>query len=464
LFLTEKEVVAMNYYNKQVEKSERIKDTTLVAGIDIGSEFNAMALMNKKGEILGKYPKIYNSRKGFDYFTKLLNETKDRNGMKDVLIGMEPTGHYWRKIAYFSQAQGCEVRFVRTTALKAQRELDESSPAKCDIKDAVTISNITREGKYIDTVIEDGIYRQLRTSGKLRERIQRYNSGSKQALRTVLDDYFPELTEIFWSMDAKGLWAILENCPFPEDVLRTGVEKLTTLIAKSSRRKRKAQDKALKIYEAAKETVGLKDVGVADRYKVKVLLEEVKHTYLKLKDIEKQMKVLLMQVACSKYLLSIPGVGILSCAIFLGELGNPEYFHNYKGIVKYAGYDPVESDSGQRVGRKRISRKGRYLLRKYLYFMSMRVIYNSSYFRDYYNRKLESKNRFGQVIQKKEALCAVAIKLIKVIYAILRDRRMFREEMPVRMSRVYSNEAKRLVVSPIANCNGVSKAEPLVLV
>ena len=75
----------MNYYSKQVEKRERIKDTTLVVGIDIGSEFNAMALMNKKGEILGKYPKIYNSRKGFDYFTKILNETKDRNGIEDVL-------------------------------------------------------------------------------------------------------------------------------------------------------------------------------------------------------------------------------------------------------------------------------------------------------------------------------------------------------------------------------------------
>ena len=39
---------------------------------------------------------------------------------------MEPTGrHYWRKIAYFAQDRGYEVKFVRTTALKHQRELDE---------------------------------------------------------------------------------------------------------------------------------------------------------------------------------------------------------------------------------------------------------------------------------------------------------------------------------------------------
>ena len=68
---------------------------------------------------------------------------------------MEPTGHYWRKIAFFAKEQSHEVRFVRTTAVKHQRELDESSSAKSDIRDAFTIGNIVREGKYIDTVIED---------------------------------------------------------------------------------------------------------------------------------------------------------------------------------------------------------------------------------------------------------------------------------------------------------------------
>lgn len=167
---------------------------------------------------MGKYSRIYNSRKGFNFFSKVIEAMKKKKGFKDVLIGMEPTGHNWRKIAYFGKDNGYEVRFVRTTALRHQRELDESSLAKSDIRDAVTIANITREGKYIDTVIEDGVFRQLRTLAHVRERIQRYNTGSKHALKAVLDDYFPELNGIFWSMKSKGLRAVLENCPFPEDV------------------------------------------------------------------------------------------------------------------------------------------------------------------------------------------------------------------------------------------------------
>jgi transposase len=123
--------------------------------------------------------------------------------------------------------------------------------------------------------------------------------------------------------------------------------------------------------------------------------------------------------------LSIPGVGPLSAAVFLGELGNPAYFHNARQIVKYAGYDPQERDSGSWVSRKFISKKGRWLMRKYLFFMSMRVVVLSKYFQDYYQRKLETKNRVGQQPKRKEILCAVAIKLIKVIFALLREQRMF---------------------------------------
>ena len=57
--------------------------------------------------------------------------------------------------------------------------------------------------------------------------------------------------------------------------------------------------------------------------------------------------------------------------------------------------------------------------------MGMRVVVKDGYFKEYYQRKLEVKNRFGQPLKKKEGLCAVVIKLIKVIFALMRDGRMF---------------------------------------
>ena len=158
-----------------------------------------------------------------------------------------------------------------------------------------------------------------------------------------------------------------------------------------------------------------------------VCLKEVKRTEGMLKEIQKELKDLLNQLPSAQYLLSIPGVGYLSAAVFLGELGNPAYFHRAKQIIKYAGYDPQESDSGKRIGRKVISKKERWLLRKFLYLMSLRAVVHSRFFQAYYQRRLETKNRFGQMLKRKEALCAVAIKLIKVIFALLRDKREFQD-------------------------------------
>jgi transposase len=423
--------MSKNDYSKQLERRQKIKRTTLVVGVDIGREYNAICCMNKEGKVLGKYPKVYNSRAGFDYFVKTVEEVKVKHGLKNVLIGLEPTGHYWRKLAYFAKDKGYAVQFIRTTALKHQRELDESSSAKTDVRDAVTITNITREGKYIDTVIEDGIFRQLRTLCKVRERIKRYNISSKNTLTAALDDYFPEMKGIFWSMHSRGLWTILERCPFPEDVLTLEVSTIEEMIGRSSRRRVTAAQKAQALYRAAKESIGLKQISSADRYRVKMCLEEVKRTEGLLKEIEKEMKRILQQVLYAQYLLSMPGIGAVSAAVVLGELGNPAYFQNARQVIKYAGYDPQEKDSGQRVGRKVISKKGRWLLRKTLYFMSMRVVVQSEYFKEYYQRKLQNKNRFGQPLKKKEALCAVSIKLIKVIFALMRDRRMFDDTVSV---------------------------------
>jgi len=418
-------------YNKQVTKRQRINKTTLIVGVDVGNAFNAVGFMNKDGKVLGHRAKLYNNREGFEQFIEMIEGLKAKHHLQDVLIGMEPTGHYWRKLAYFAKEHGYEVRFVRTTALKHHRELDESSSAKSDQRDALTIANITREGKYIDTVIEDGVLRQLRALSKARERLLRYSVSAKNSLHATLDDYFPELHEIFWSMGSRSLWVILDQCPFPEDVVLMKASTLEALIAKSSRKKAGSSQKAKALYEAAQKSIGMKQIGSADRDRLKVCLEEVKRTVLALKDMDRQLKLMVKDVQSASYLMTIPGIGPLSAAVFLGELGDPEHFHSARQIVKYAGYDPQESDSGSWVSRKFISKKGRWLLRKYLFFMSMRVVVLSKYFQEYYQRKLETKNRVGQQPRRKEILCAVAIKLIKVIFALLRDKRGFEDLVSV---------------------------------
>jgi len=194
---------------------------------------------------------------------------------------------------------------------------------------------------------------------------------------------------------------------------------------------KKLREKAKKIYEFAKESIGLKYIGLADKYRLRMCLEEVAHSEKKLKEVEDQMRKLLKQIPCGDIIQSIHGVGEISTAIFLGELGDPKYFKSPKQIIKYAGYDPKEHDSGKNIGRKIISKKGRWLLRKILFFMGLGIRQHNAFFRKYYEDKLKAKNQFGHLLKKKEVLCALIIKMIKVIFALLRDNKKFTIDRPV---------------------------------
>ncbi len=158
-------------------------------------------------------------------------------------------------------------------------------------------------------------------------------------------------------------------------------------------------------------------------------LEEIKRSDARRRLLESEMKEFLNKIPLAQYILSLPGMGKVGCAVFLGELSNPDNFKNARQIIKYSGYDPKENDSGLRVSRKIISKKGRWLLRKCLFFMVLRLVHRSSFFKAYHEHKKKGCDR---PLAKTEALCAVILKLIRVIFALIRDKRMFTEELPRR--------------------------------
>lgn len=133
--------------------------------------------------------------------------------------------------------------------------------------------------------------------------------------------------------------------------------------------------------------------------------------YQHLKKIEKEIKSTLKKNDQYKYILSIPGIGYISAAVFIGEIGSIEKFSNHKRLVKYIGFAPVSHIDNKKNGSK--------LLKKYLYTMSQKVAQKNLYFKTYYDNKLKNN------LTKKEAMCALSIKLIKVIYSLVKNKREF---------------------------------------
>ena len=163
-----------------------------------------MVFQDKEGHILQSFPRIYNNLKGFDY---LVREIQRHLGTeKDVHIGFEPTGHYWKNLIYYlEKRKGYKVHFVRTTAVKSQRELDESSPSKTDVQDANMIASLIREGKSIDSKIPKDVFKDLREISKSRAKAIEGKKSVLNRLRKELEIYFPEVFELFHLL---GIFAV----------------------------------------------------------------------------------------------------------------------------------------------------------------------------------------------------------------------------------------------------------------
>ncbi len=80
------------------------------------------------------------------------------------------------------------------------------------------------------------------------------------------------------------------------------------------------------------------------------------------------MEIALGKIPYSSKLLSIKGLGVVSVAGIIGEIGDFKKFKTRSEIMKLAGLDLFEISSGKRKGQRRISKRGRSLLRTDLYY------------------------------------------------------------------------------------------------
>jgi transposase len=64
----------------------------------------------------------------------------DQNKMDKLIIGMEPTGHYWLNLAHYLKEKEIKFVVVNPIHVMKSKELDENSPTKNDVKDAKVIA------------------------------------------------------------------------------------------------------------------------------------------------------------------------------------------------------------------------------------------------------------------------------------------------------------------------------------
>jgi len=399
--------------NIETKKVRVINKETLIVTVDISKVTNVGYCRCPNG-IEVKPFSFMNNTQGFNTFWCRIVKTKNANNLKDVVVGYEPTGPYGEPLTHFIRKKKVKLIQINPMHTKRVKELDGNSPNKTDQKDPKVIADIIELGHALTIVQPEGSAAELRRLTHARERAMRRRTAIFNQLQDLVFVIFPEFSQVFKDVKTRSARFLLENCPTPEDIIKYKLKNLTITLRKVSRGQL-GEERARELYAAAKSSVGVREGRQSILFEIKEILSIIETTESFVTEIEKEMSHHLEKIPYSKFILSIKGIGDITVAGLIGEVGDFREYKTISEILKFAGLDLFEISSGIHKGQRRISKRGRSLMRKLLFFASINVVHKGGIMHEYYQGCL------ARGMLKMKALTAVSRKLLGVIFALVRD-------------------------------------------
>jgi transposase len=398
----------------KAKKMGAINEKVLLVTADVGKIMNMGYYRCSDGK--ESKPFVFsNTGWGFKQLWNRITVAMETYKLEVVLFGFESTGSYGEPLIHFLRKKGVTIVQVNPMHTKRLKELQGNSPNKTDKKDPKVIADIIELGHSLSVVVPEGAAAELRGLTNARERSIQRRTALLNQLQGLIFVIFPEFLQIMKGVKTKSARYLLKHFTLPEDILGYGLEPLTGKLRKVSYGKL-GTERAYELYEAAKESVGILEGRRSILLEIKECFSAIDHSDHFIEKLEDDMADYLKQIPYSKFIQSIKGIGVVTTAGLIGEVGDFNKFRTISEITKLAGLDLFEVSSGKHKGNRRISKRGRPLMRKLLFYAAMNMVSPDGIMRQTYQRYIQ------RGMLKMKALIAIARKLLGIIFALVRNQ------------------------------------------
>jgi len=163
----------------------------------------------------------------------------------------------------------------------------------------------------------------------------------------------------------------------------------------------------------------------AETSEVSLLVEKLCLFDRHIQQIEQALVRLVDEAEEGKYLLSIFGLGYISVAGLLAELGSFRSYHNARQMIKMAGSNPTESESaGKRSSKTPMSKKGRPGLRYCGWTAVLSLLSHNPDFRAWAKR-LRERPAHANPLSGKEIMGAAVNKLLRIGFTLVKKQTFY---------------------------------------
>ena len=372
---------------------------------------HAITLMDEKGQILKAAFTITNNRSGFDQLHK---ELQTVGGI--ITVGLEATGHYWLSLYDDLTRNHYPVIVLNPLQVAAYRK-SGIRKVKRDASDAFWIADYIRVANLPPTEQNLPIFLQLRELSRFRFRLTEQVGDLKRKLLTILDRVFPEYEHLFSSVFLQASRAILQEAVSAQEFADFDLQELANVLAEASRG-RFGLEKAEALRSQARQSVGIGFLTDAVHLEMRCILAQLELLDAQRGEIDQTIADLMQQIP--QHITSIPGIGPVTGAAILSEIGDIQRFESADKLVAYAGIDATVYQTGQfEASEAHMSKRGSPYLRHALWCAATAAILHDPSLKSYYQKKRDEGKHHGT------ALGAVCRKLLGRIFVVLKEQRAY---------------------------------------
>jgi transposase len=410
--------------NSAAKKLRQVPTGYLTIGIDPHKKKHAAVAITEDLMIQAKF-KFANSRNGFEDALEKARAVMLKAGYRGVIFAIETGGHFWRNFAYFLEERGVPFRLISQLTLKRMRDGRDLNRRKNDFRDAEMAAGVLRTGDFTETRLPQGVYADLRSTHNAYFRLVKERTRIINLLKGLLDGLFPEFTQVFKDPCGCTAMVVLSTCPAPAAIAAMNPDTFVDIV-KARRQGRLMRKKLRALHQVAQISIGIRPGADSVAAEVSFL---VSRYYLIEQQVVRLVEALIRLVDRTeegKYILSIPGINYLSTAALLAELGPLNLYHNAKQLIKMAGSNPIEVESGgKRLSQTPMSKKGRSRLRYSAWSAVIPLFRHNPDFRAWAKR-LRERPVHANPLNGKEVVGAALNRLLRLVFALVRKQEFYR--------------------------------------
>jgi transposase len=342
-----------------------------------------------------------------------------------IVFGMESTSNMHKRLEQRLRAEkrrNVEVHVINPRSIKHFAKV-LLSDNKTDAIDSRIIARYLISIKPQPAAALPEGFEELREATRMRRHLVEERTLSKNRLHGLMRFHLPGYHAKIGRRLTKGILTVLNAYPTPAEILAAPEEELAAL--PTSSRSRVGAALAAKVKELAA-TAPQPKLGRTTALIIRTTAARILELSAIIDEMDHGIEELLAEVYPDEVLTTIPGIGPVSAASILAEVGAVNRFSDVNAFIGYCGLYPIVWESGEARRRYRMTFKGNAMLKMTFLVASAAARQYNPAIAAYYERL----RRRGK--STKAAGGAIARKLAQVVFAVLTSGKSWSAEVASR--------------------------------